>query len=414
MICSSAPNWAESCWEKNGETMTESGNSFFNRRELARGAMLGGASVLLGNAALAASVPSGPGTSGASDLIDVRKFGAAGDGKTVDTLALQRAFDAAAENSGGVFVPPGIYLTRELHVRPGTAIIGVAAWNYSGPGGSVLRLAEGDSTCLLNLTDARGSSLEGLALDGRDLGTNVHGLFVNRTGYAKHEDGFRIERCQVARFSGDGANLACVWCFSVRHSMFAYNKGDGLNLRGWDGFLIDNWFSGNQRAGFAARHENASITFTANRVEWNGEENMLITGGDGYQITGNFFDRAGTCGIALRKSTIGCTQVTITGNFIKRSGKRAATGSHESSQILMDGAQGVTCIGNSIQAGRDDGNAGVYSPSYGIVHQGLRNCVVRDNVLHDGALVQMLLDLGGEQDGVIVGDNPGRLLVPKP
>jgi hypothetical protein len=277
----------------------------------------------------------------------------------------------------------------------------------------VLRLASGDSTCLLNITEARGTSIEGLALDGRDLGTNVHGIFVNRTGYAKHEDGFRIERCQVNHFSGDGANLACVWAFSVRHCMLAYNKGDGLNLRGWDGFLIDNWFSGNQRAGFAARHENASITFTANRIEWNGEENMLITGGDGYQITGNFFDRAGTCGIALRKNNYACTQVTITGNFIKRSGKLAAAGSHDSAQVFMDGCQGVTCIGNSIQSGRDDGNQGVWSPSFGIVYQGLRNCVIRDNVMHDGALTQLMVDLGGQLEGVIVGDNPGRVFAVK-
>jgi hypothetical protein len=384
--------------------MAESDKSFLNRRELARGAMIGGASVLFANTGLGA-----PGAAGGGELLDVRKMGAAGDGTTDDTRAIQHALDAAGETSGGVFIPPGVYLTKELHVRPGIAVIGVAAWNYSGPGGSVLRLASGDSTCLLNITDARGSSIEGLALDGRDLGTNVHGIFVNRTAYAKHEDGFRIERCQVNRFSGDGANLACVWAFSVRHCMFAYNKGDGLNLRGWDGFLIDNWFSGNQRAGFAARHENASITFTANRVEWNGEENMLITGGDGYQITGNFFDRAGTCGIALRKSNYACTQVTITGNFIKRSGKLAAAESHESAQIFMDGCQGVTCIGNSIQSGRDDGNQGVWSPSYGIVYQGLRNCVIRDNVLHDGALTQLMVDLGGEQEGVIVGDNPGRV-----
>jgi hypothetical protein len=376
----------------------------FNRRELARAAIFGGASALLGNAALGA-----PGSPAKGGLLDARELGAAGDGATDDTLALQRAIDAAAGVSGGVFLPPGVYLTKELHVRAGIALIGVPAWNYSGPGGSVLRLKDADSTCLLNLTDARGSSIEGLALDGRDLGTNIHGIFLNRTHFAEHEDGFRIERCQVARFSGDGANLSCAWCFSVRHSMLAYNKGDGLNLRGWDGFLVDNWFSGNERAGFAARHENASVTFTANRVEWNGEENMLITGADGYQITGNFFDRAGTCGIALRKGRSACTQITMTGNFIKRSGKLAAEGSHDSSQIFMEGCQGVTCVGNSIWSGRDDGGKGTYTPSYGIIYGGLRNCVIRDNVLHDGALRELLLDLGGNAEGVVVGDNPGRL-----
>ncbi|MFA5262541.1 MAG: hypothetical protein WC378_01860 [Opitutaceae bacterium] len=56
-----------------------------------------------------------------------------------------------------------------------------------------------------------------------------------------------------------------------------------------------------------------------------------------------------------------------------------------------------------------DGNVGRYSPSYGIVYKGLRNCVIRDNVLHDGALKKLMVDLGGQEDGVIVGDNPGQL-----
>jgi hypothetical protein len=387
--------------------MSSDNQSGFNRRELARSAMLSGASLLFASAAQAT-----PQSVASRDLIDARKFGAAGDGTTDDTAALQRALDAAAKNGGGVFLPPAVYLTRELHVPAGGALVGIPAWNYSGPGGTVLRLASADATCLLNLTDARGSTVEGLALDGRSLGKDIHGIFVDRTQYGKHEDGFRIERCQVAHFSGDGANLACVWCFSIRHCMFGHSGGDGLNLRGWDGFILDNWFSGNQRAGFAARHENASITFTANRIEWNREENMLITGGDGYQITGNFFDRAGTVGIALRRSTIPCRQVTITGNFIKRSGKFADPASHESAQIFMDGAEGVTVVGNSLESGRDDGNAGIWSPGYGIVYQGLKNCVIANNVLHQGALRQLVIDLGQNEDGVVVKDNPGQLFIP--
>jgi hypothetical protein len=379
-------------------------NSYLSRREAAIGAMMGGASMLLGTAAMAS-----PPETADRPFIDARQFGAAGDGKTDDTAILQRALDAVGEQSGALFLPPGIYVTNELHVRPGTMLVGMPAWNYGGPGGSVLRLASAGSSSLLNLTNARGATIEGVALDGGSLGSGIHGIFVDRTAYPEHEDGFRIEKCQVARFTGDGAHLGCVWCFSVRNCMLAYNGGDGLTLRGWDGFLLDNWFSGNKRAGFAARQENASITFTANRIEWNGEENMLITGGDGYQITGNFFDRAGTCGIALRKGRGPCTQISITGNFIKRSGKLAGPKSHDSAQILLDGAEGVTCLGNCIQAGRDDGGKGVWSPSYGIVYQGLRNCVVRDNVLHDGAMEQLVLDLGGHGEGVVFGENPGRL-----
>ncbi len=383
--------------------------TIISRRELTRGAMIGGASLMFGAGALSAQhATAGKG------LLDARALGAAGDGKTDDTAALQRALDAAGEISGGVFLSPGVYLTRELHVRPGTALVGIPAWNYSGPGGTVLRLASGDAAGLLNLTDARGSSIEGLALDGRGLGTGIHGIFTNRTQFGKHEDGFRIERCQVAHFTGDGAHLDCVWCFSVRHCQLAYNHGDGLSLRGWDGFLIDNWFSGNKRAGFAAREENASVTFTANRIEWNGEENMLVTGGDGYQITGNFFDRAGTCGIALRKGRVPCTQFTITGNFFKRSGKLADPESHDSAQILHGRMRRRDVHGQQHSGSTETtDDTGMFSPSYGIVYQGLRNCVIRDNVLHNGALRQLMLDLGGHAEGVVVGENPGQILIVK-
>jgi polygalacturonase len=74
--------------------MAESDKSFLNRRELARGAMLGGASALLAGAALAA-----PGTPASGELLDVRKLGATGDGKTDDTQAIQRAFDAAGRRA---------------------------------------------------------------------------------------------------------------------------------------------------------------------------------------------------------------------------------------------------------------------------------------------------------------------------
>ncbi|HEY6447811.1 MAG TPA: glycosyl hydrolase family 28-related protein [Acidobacteriaceae bacterium] len=396
--------------------MSDPASPFFNRRDLARAAFVGGASTLFSASSLSAQS-----AAGTKELLNARDFGAAGDGKTDDTAALQRAIDAAAETSSAVFLPPAVYLTRELHVRAGTAVVGIPAWNYSGPGGTTLRLADAASRGILNLNEARGATIDGLALDGRELGSNIHGIFTDRTAYGPHEDGFRIERSQVVRFTGDGIHLSHAWCFSVRHCEMMANSGDGLNLRGWDGFILDNWLSGNRRAGFAARDENASVTFTANRVEWNGEENMVVVGGDGYQITGNFFDRAGTVGIALRHNPQAagwnkspCTQFAITGNFVKRSGKLANAGTHDSAQIVLEDATGVTCTGNVLQSGRDDGNQGTWSPSEGIVYRGLADCVIANNTLHNGALRQLLVDLGGHGDGVVVKDNPGRLFTPKP
>src|SRR5277367_6283677 len=51
-------------------------------------------------------------------IFDVRKYGATGDGKTLDTEAVNRAIEAAAAAGGGVVVfPPGSYLCFSIHLK---------------------------------------------------------------------------------------------------------------------------------------------------------------------------------------------------------------------------------------------------------------------------------------------------------
>jgi Right handed beta helix region len=367
------------------------------RRQLARAAALGGMW-------LAARSAKADAQDVAETVLNVRQFGAKGDGKSDDTKSLQSAIDTAAARGGSVHVPPGVYRSGELQLRPHVSIIGIPAWDYEHGFGSVIRLADEQAHCLLNITGAFGATIDGLSLDGGKLGAGVHGVWLNKPDYGKQEDTFRIERCQIANFSGDGVHLTRAWCFSIRHSMIAYSGGDGILLRGWDGFLMDNWLSGNRGAGFAAREENSSCTLTGNRIEWN-REGILIVGGNGYNVTGNFFDRAGTSGLAV----LGGSQMAVTGNFFRRSGKIAAPGSQDSCQIRLERARGITCCGNNLQVGRDDGGKGVWSPSYGIVYKELQHCVISNNVLHEGAMEQLLLDLGGHAEGAVVKDNPGSL-----
>lgn len=75
---------------------------------------------LLSTAVLAASSPAsaGPSEGGALHGFDVRAFGAKGDGKTVDSPALNRAIEAAAKEGGGtVYFPPGHYLSASIRLK---------------------------------------------------------------------------------------------------------------------------------------------------------------------------------------------------------------------------------------------------------------------------------------------------------
>ena len=64
-----------------------------------------------------------PAVAGAN-VLDVRQFGAKGDGKTFDTAAVQKALDECGQAGGGtVKFSPGTYLCRSLTVRTRTTVL---------------------------------------------------------------------------------------------------------------------------------------------------------------------------------------------------------------------------------------------------------------------------------------------------
>ena len=332
----------------------------------------------------------------------VTDFGATGDGVTDDTAAFQAALDAAGPTRGTVFVPDGTYLCHDLKLPPHTGLVGNATWGYREGGGSVLRLNDPTATCLLDITGAVGATINGLSLHGGDLGEGVHAIYMGPNPDKSEEDTPRIERCHISHFTGNGVHFDPVWCFSIRGCEVIFNRGHGLYVHGWDGFILDNWFSGNGGAGYFADQPNASITMTGNRIEWNQQGGIRVYGGSHYNVTGNYIDRSGGPAISLHpRDAVPCLCFTITGNVMYRSGKPEwTTEPYDSAHVRFNGAHGLVFTGNSMCVGMDDGG-GVNSPEYGLVLQNLTNCIIKDNVLHVGALTELIADLGGHGAGVL-------------
>jgi polygalacturonase len=92
------------------------------------GAGIAGAAAMVPSAIAKPTTP-GPGTGGE---YDVRAFGAKGDGKTLDTAAINQAIAAAASAGGGrVRFPPGNYLCHSIHLKRNIII-------YLSPGATIV------------------------------------------------------------------------------------------------------------------------------------------------------------------------------------------------------------------------------------------------------------------------------------
>ena len=88
----------------------------------------------------------------AQQRADIRKYGAVGDGRRVNTAAIQRAIDVAGKRGGVVVVPAGRWLTGvltlrsgvELHLDSGAVLLGsTSRLDYGRDRASALLVAEG-------------------------------------------------------------------------------------------------------------------------------------------------------------------------------------------------------------------------------------------------------------------------------
>ena len=350
-------------------------------------------------------------------MLQASDFGIVGDGRTDVMPQLRQALLVAGQQRTTLFLPAGIYCCGCLAIPSHVTLRGEANWGYRQHAGTVLRLMDPQAPALIEISNGQGVTLDSLGLDGGKLVGKTHGVWVHndQQGWPREtENAFRMEHCRVDGFAGDGVHLDKAWAFSLRHNMISHNSGHGVRLAGCDGFFLDNWISGNGGCGFITESWNGSNTFTANRIEWNGQAGMHIRGGFAYQINGNYLDRSGGPGLVLEPwlpHRPFSEHFSITGNMIYRSSKFAKPDSPigQNCQVYLHSVRGLSFTGNTLITGQDDKATGIFTPYYGLVLGNLDQSVITANNLYRGATHQLIHDLGGHGHDMILRDNPGSL-----
>ncbi len=196
----------------------------------------------------------------ASELINVKVYGAVGDGVAKDTVAIQKAINACSEAGGGkVWIPAGRFIIGTVEIKSnvtlsldhGAELLG-SQDKKDYPIENLRPAREGNSECLLYAEDATNIRLEGLGvIDGR--GSPEY--FPKRAGPGGKDDRprlIRFENCQNLTFSGLTYKNPAFWgihlvdCKDVhftgvtvrmRHN---HSNNDGLDLDGCKNVLIEN------------------------------------------------------------------------------------------------------------------------------------------------------------------------------
>ena len=331
------------------------------------------------------------------NVFDITEFGAVGDGITDCTRAVQAALDVASKCMGKVIVPPGKYMVAGLKMYgDGVSLEGCSAWSFRNPGASVFVLNRDDVDCMIDISGAFGCTIKGMSMIGGKKGENIHGIKLYWPAYngGGQEDTPTIDDCRIGEFSGDGLHFDHVWCFSVRHSMIYGNGGAGLLISGWDAFIIDNWFTNNKGGGIKNCGYVASITATGNRVEWNRTGGFIFERGDSFNFTGNFFDRTFGPALVLGSDDGVVNLATCAGNVFRRGGaydKEPHADKYQSSHLLLNHCTGCVFTGNTMKVGEGDGAVPPISPDYGVVMKNCETCILKDNVMRDGSLIENLV-----------------------
>lgn len=342
-----------------GTTLTDNDhlyNTHVNELRAAADGLLGTAltngttvSTLSGTVSNMAGTVNYLGTAGIGNYINVRSYGAIGNGTADDGTAILAAIAAVPSSGGNLYFPAGTYYMGTTYVNSGKQMNVFG----DGMGASTLLFGTAVNTTFWCLS-GQYSSVQDLTISGNWPNNNVHDfallelaaddMLVNRVEVkAMRALGIQVDRdhCKIlnSRFIGPNTGTVAtmpVWFnfdgtaiikdFEVHGNTFL-NSGLGGLFGGANGLKITNNY-------FKNNHLQTTPT---------GGGQMAI-GGTGVLISGNIIESGG--GVATSGMEMNASNCVIAHNYIKNQGLYG---------IILQMGSNYDVIGNNISAGTLDG-----------------------------------------------------------
>lgn len=316
--------------------------------------------------------------------VNVKDFGAKGDGKADDTAAVQAAIDQVFNEGGGyVYLPAGTYRLAAVNIKKDVCLYSDRTWNPDDPaskGETVLVPRDESVSCVVDMSGVDGnknSVLMNVCIDGQNLGKTVAGVACpGLSGVSGNS--MRVEDVRILNCTGVGLDATNNAIASVRGCMIT-GCGTGLKLVGWDLFIYNNMIAGNKGDGVTVSGGSA-MSFHNNRIGWNDGCGVRFDGFQRVSMTGNTLDSNACPGVYFS----GTANVALHGNLFIRNGWSPSSGLQNGGcQISVNASSGINITANTVQAA-DDTLTGVKAPEYGIIGDILTNCVIQGNTLTGG------------------------------
>ncbi|ADQ69135.1 glycosyl transferase [Halogeometricum borinquense DSM 11551] len=270
-------------------------------------------------------------------VVNVKAWGAKGDGSTNDTQAIRDALSYLKEEGGGrLFFPAGTYVvcensgpekTFDLTDKPNLEICGVGYASHIKAKDGV---AEGVDAGVVIFHGGENADIHDLRVDGR--------------------------RSTQGKLSGssDGGNFVQLGANSTLHNVWSVNStGDGVETVGDGVSVSDCLFRNNEKRDIHIRGSNTSVN--DNLCE-NCQEGFAIKVGTAttekgnistVEITDNVIDNPVTGGISIGQKSAWATDATIVSNRIVDSGGHGIRSE--------TAAKGLEIAGNTVVKSAKDG-----------------------------------------------------------